>query len=331
MKRALLICGAVLAVSSSLALAAPESLLPPGFDRPRPTPQPGPRSQPVAPRAAPAPAPRPGAAAPVVQPLPAVSDGAGGSAALPANFPSIAEIEKMSPDELDELLGLKPKFDIPAGARRALSRIGVLSKDEGGFPGRSLAGQNAVLVRAALTGTKHELVSRWGHILLRRTLVSRLDAPQGMDPVEFAALRAEVLNRMGEGYPARALVQDVDSSNYNAALTNAAYDAYISTGDITGMCPVVLLKGDIRKDGEWQLVRSICRSFSGNASEADRDLDRALYRGAAPVRPVIALSLAKLLYEGRVVPKDEAEAMRWFKVAAEGGNAEAKARLELLK
>jgi hypothetical protein len=45
---------------------------------------------------------------------------------------------------------------------------------------------------------------------------------------------------------------------------------------------VALLKGDIRKDGEWGLVRSICRSFSGDASQADRELDSALYRGSAP-------------------------------------------------
>ena len=58
MKRALLISGAILVLTSgSLALAAPESLLPPGFDRPRPTPAPsptltpGPRATPAAPAA----------------------------------------------------------------------------------------------------------------------------------------------------------------------------------------------------------------------------------------------------------------------------------------
>ena len=118
MKRALLICSAVLAVSSTtLALAAPESLLPPGFEKPRPTPQPAPRAP------APAPTSRPGSAppaVPVIQPLPGTADESAGSVALPANFPSIAQIEKMTPDQVDELLGLKPKFDIPAGARRAL-------------------------------------------------------------------------------------------------------------------------------------------------------------------------------------------------------------------
>ena len=61
---------------------------------------------------------------------------------------------------------------------------------------------------------KGALVSRWGHILLRRALASRLDAPEGMNPADFAALRAALLVRLGEGEAARALVQDVDAGNF---------------------------------------------------------------------------------------------------------------------
>src|SRR3546814_20922472 len=86
----------------------------------------------------------------------------------------------MSPDELDDLLGLKPSYDIPSGARRSLARVGVIDSSEGGFAYPSLARQPAALVRAALRGTSRPMVSRWGHILLRRTLASRLAAPQGM-------------------------------------------------------------------------------------------------------------------------------------------------------
>jgi len=284
-KRALLIAGGALVLSSTLAFAAPESLLPPGFDRPRPAPSPSPSPAPRATPVTPSPAPRVVApdsgSSPVVQPIPSPSTDSP-SVQLPADFPSIAQIERMSPDEIDELFGLKPKFDIPPGARRSLSRVGVIALDEGGFPGRALAGQPASLVRAALAGTRHSVVSRWGHILLRRTLASRLDAPAGMNPVEFAALRAGVLNRMGESYVARALVQDVDSANYNSALTDAAFDAYLATGDIVGLCPVARLKGDIRKDGEWQMVRGICTSFSGDGQQATRELNRVLSRGDAP-------------------------------------------------
>ncbi|MGE5925792.1 MAG: hypothetical protein ACM357_00435, partial [Gemmatimonadota bacterium] len=52
---------------------------------------------------------------------------------VPDRLPSIAELERMDADELDELFGLKSKFDIPPAARRALSQVGVLGVQDGGF------------------------------------------------------------------------------------------------------------------------------------------------------------------------------------------------------
>jgi hypothetical protein len=279
-KRRYWIAGALLAVSSTLALAQPKSLLPPGFDNPTPTPSPSPAP---APRPAAAPAPlRTGA--PAVQPLPGVAivPAAPGAVPLPANLPPVAELEKMDPDQLDELFGLKPKYDIPPGAQSALVKVGVVGVGEGGFPSHSLEGQPASLIRAALAGTTGPLVSRWGHILLRRALASRLDAPQGMDPVEFAALRADLLDRMGEGAVARALVQDVDSANYNPQLAAAAFNAYIETGDLVGICPVEQLKSDLLDTPHWHLMDAICAAFNGEGRRAESDLDKALSRGTAP-------------------------------------------------
>ena len=117
MKRAWWLAGAALAVCSTLALAAPESLLPPGFDNPTPTPTPAPRAS-----AAPAPS---STSAPVIQPLPVLPGQEGTpNVTLPANFPSIDQLEKMDPDQLDELFGLKPRYDIPPGAQRGeLDRV----------------------------------------------------------------------------------------------------------------------------------------------------------------------------------------------------------------
>jgi len=238
----------------------------------------------------------------VIQPIPGEPATPPAAVQLPGGFPSIAEIEKMTPDEIDELLGLKPKFDIPPAARHAVEKVGIIAQAEGGFPSRSLAKQPVSLVRAALKGTRRPLVSRWGHILLRRTLASRIDAPAGMNPVEFAALRTAALNSLGESYAARALVQDVDTSNFDSALTDAAFDAYVATGDFVGLCPIVRLKGDIRKDAQWQMSRSICDSFSGDAREAARELNRALSRGIAPRIDVLL-------------------AQRYAGAAAEGGRA----------
>jgi hypothetical protein len=218
-----------------------------------------------------------------VQALPTVPGQPGeADATLPTDFPSIDQLEKMDPDQLDELFGLKPKYDIPPGAQRSLEKVGVIGLGEGGFPSRSLAGQPASLIHAALAGTKGPLVSRWGHILLRRALASRLDAPQGMDPVDFAAQRAALLDRIGEGAAARALVQDVDSANYNPALAAAAFDAYLQTGDIVGICPVAQLKDNLLATPEWGLARSICGAFGGEPRAAEQALNRDLSRGKLP-------------------------------------------------
>ncbi|MCU0947927.1 MAG: hypothetical protein MUF47_06715 [Porphyrobacter sp.] len=283
---------AAAAVLASLAAAqsAPKSILPPGFDEPAaptpaPTPaQPQPGTGPRAPQPGAVPIPPSGG---LVQPLPPSLPA--DAAPLPtlgadelARLPSLEELENLSTDELDELLGLKPKFDIPPGARRALTRVGLLASAEGGLPPVSLANQPATLVRAALAGTRQPLVSRWGHILLRRALVSRLAAPLGMEPAEFAALRAGVLNTIGEYALTRALVQDIDTNDWSPALTSQALTAYVATGDITGACPAVRLQGSAREDAEWTMWQAICNAYAGESALAASQLDRALGRGIAP-------------------------------------------------
>ncbi|MBN8500360.1 MAG: hypothetical protein J0M19_04330 [Sphingomonadales bacterium] len=192
------------------------------------------------------------------------------------------ELEAMSPDQLDELLGLKPKYDMPAAARRSMKQVGVLAEDEGGFPAASLGRQNPALVKAVLEGNKGRLVSRWGHITLRRGLVSRLDAPAGTNPADFAGWRAALLVRMGEGHLARSVVQDVDAGNYTDVLTKAAIDSYAFTADITGICPIVAVQGGARKDPDWRVLRAVCSSFQGDGAAGMGQLDRLLSEQAWP-------------------------------------------------
>ncbi|MBK6800930.1 MAG: hypothetical protein IPG83_05425 [Novosphingobium sp.] len=280
MKRfGLLAAGAALGLTSVWATAqdAPESLLPPGFDRPKSSASPRPAASPAGSGGS--------VSVPVVQQLPgsgAASSGAAPTLSSGVRVPTLKELEAMSPDELDEALGLKPKFDMPAAARRSMKQIGVLGLDEGGFAAGSLAGQNPALVKAALDGNRGQLVSRWGHILLRRALASRLDAPTGMNPADFAAARAALLLRMGEGEAARALVQDIDAGNYTPALTQAAIDAFAFTADVTGACPVVMVHGGARKDADWRVLRGVCAAFQGDGAAGMAQLDRLQNEGAWP-------------------------------------------------
>jgi hypothetical protein len=190
----------------------------------------------------------------------------------------------MTGEELDELVGEEQRYTISQAQRRSLSEVGIIDASEGGMPEGSLANQSESLVRTALEGTKRPLISRWGHIVLRRALVSRLDAPGGMGAAEFAALRANVLNSLGEHQVARALVQQVDAGNYNDALRDAAIDAYIGTGDLLGSCPIVR-RGDrdARDDTAWLLLREICGAYAGEEARASRDIRRLLSEEKVPV------------------------------------------------
>ncbi len=294
MKR-LVICS-LLAGAGALALttafaganASPESLLPPGFDDPAPTPspRPTPAPRPASPDTPVQPSDAPRGGVPVIQPLP--GDGAlPGAVAMPEGFPSLEELERLDPDELDELLGLKPKFDMPPGARRSMERVGLLDGAEGGMPAGSLGQQPASLVRAALGGLRTPMVSRWGHVLVRRALASRLAAPAGMNPAEFAGLRARALNAMGEFEAARGIAQDVDSGNWDQTLADAAIDAFVATGDITGSCPLVRFRSDLRSDAEWDMLRAICNAFAGESARARSDLIRMRNQGRAPAIDIL--------------------------------------------
>lgn len=219
---------------------------------------------------------------------------------MPSGLPSLAELEALETDELDALLGLRPRTDIPPAARRSLGQVGVIGESEGGLPSASLARQPASLVQAALSATEGPLVSRWGHIMLRRVLSSRLAAPEGMDPVTFAALRAQVLNRMGEHAAARAVVQDIDTEDWNGSLAGAAINAYVGTSDIVGICPLARYRGDIQEGERWQLLRSICASFAGETSRARRDIGRLRSSGDVPViDALLAQRYAGAAGEGR--------------------------------
>ena len=179
--------------------------------------------------------------------------GAGAGSGLDlGRIPMLRELEGMTTDQLDEVFGLKPTVDIPPAQQRSLERVGVLAPDEGGLPVYSLAGQTG---RAGTRGLgRNEAAARLAmgpYPAFRRALASRLAAPDGMDPAEFAALRADLLGRMGEYEVAKALVQDVDTANYTPALTNAALGAYVNTSDILGACPAVRLGRSDRDDAEW--------------------------------------------------------------------------------
>lgn len=323
MKALHLLLGAGLALTSAWAIAqdAPESILPPGFGNdsaPPPAPAPAQKNNPAPSQpSSTSSAPRT-TSVPVVQELPgggsspssAVLSGTSGTGGdMLTRLPSLDELARMTPEDFQEVLGLKPNFDIPPGSRRAMSNVGLIDETEGGLAATSLSGQNPRLVRLALAGNRGAMVSRWGHILLRRALASRLNAPPGMAPQEFLALRVGLLVRMGEVDAARAILQDIDPGNFTPELSSAAIQTYTADGDLTGLCPVIT-GGGAQDGNQWQAAKAICNAFRGNGTAAMSQLDRSLSRGEMAR---IDLLLAQR-YAGTAGRSRRAVTIEWDKV-----------------
>lgn len=260
--------GTALAAALVLPAIAQESLLPEGFGSPaetpapRPAPTPPPSSSPSASSSAPAPG---RAAAPAV------------TAAAPA--PSAPAAPSAVAEETDE--AAEPgvlKYDLPPGARRLLTRIGPLTPETGGLAADAFGvrGQYAAAIMRKTSGT---LASRWGQILLRRSLASAIDTPETINGADLAAERAALLLRMGESIAARWIVQSVDYDRASPRLVAVAQQTFLATADPAGLCPYVpagLAHGD---EQAWRLAAGICAGLSGEAGPAGWAIGRVRSSG----------------------------------------------------
>lgn len=249
---------------------APESLLPPGFNDPAPTPS----------QAEPPPPSDPGR---TVQPVP------GATGPLPQTpLPSLAGQEPATDAELsEELAKLQEELEaqlaltqaLPPSARRSLDLIGPLTEANGGFAASSLGNIGGAYAQALVRKTSGRIVSRWASLGLQRLLLSELATPQGLNGANWAAERAALLLRIGSADGAVRMVQAIDPPAATPRLINVALSSYVASADPLGMCPLLPFAGDSAKGNEWQLVRAICSGFSGEGSAAREQIDRARRQG----------------------------------------------------
>ncbi|WP_411340797.1 hypothetical protein V6U71_02235 [Sphingopyxis sp. J-6] len=259
--------GAAIAAVLVLPALAQESLLPEGFGNPAETPAPRPSPTP-SPTATPAPTATPKAGSP---PPPPVTATLGSSAASDTGDAEEGEEgEEVAPGTL--------KYDLPPGARRLLTRIGPLTPETGGL-GPDAFGVRGQYAAAIMRGTRGELASRWGQILLRRSLVSAIDTPDTINGADLAAERAALLLRMGESIAARWIVQSVDYDRASPRLVSVAQQTFLANADPAGMCayvPAGLAHGD---EQAWRLAAAICAGLSGEAGPAGWAIGRVRSSG----------------------------------------------------
>jgi len=261
--RALLLAGAAALLgaipASSQEREAPESLLPPGFGDPEALPPPENKAQP-------APRPAPGTPAPAPRSAP----GAPG-----APLPGLVE----SDQELEELERPRPTnyFSIPEGEARPVDRVGRLGPGRFGLAPDAFGRASGPYLGTLMQRLDAPLPSRWASILLRRALLSRLDSPRGLHPVDWVAARADLLLRMGEADAARMLVQSVDRENYTPRMIGAAARTALATADPAGLCPLVGPAGSDR--AVWALAEAMCAALEGEPARASSLVDEARRRG----------------------------------------------------
>ncbi len=232
---------AALAAAASLAAAAvaqnaqaPESLLPPGF------------GEPVAPAP---PAQTPDGA--TVQPLPAPLD-------LPLPEVSPTPTPTPTPPSEEELA----RYEMPLFARRSLASVGPIGTAEGGLPRNAFGSADGGFIETLMRRLSAPLPSRWLSIALRRTLVSQLDTPAGLNGADFAAERAWLLLRMGESVAARSVIQSVDTGNATPKYRQVAMQAMLANADPAGLCPLADDAGNSERG--WIMARAMCAAL-GNA------------------------------------------------------------------
>ncbi len=232
----------------------PESLLPPGFGDPETLPEPVEKAPPPPP-----PPPR----APPTQSSPALQE----SATLDEE------------DELDELERPRPTnyFTIPQGEARPVDMVGPLVPGNFGLAPQAFGRSHGGFLLTLVQRLDAPLPSRWTSILLRRALLSRVAAPRGIHPVDWVAVRADLLVRMGEADAARMLVQAVDRENYTPLMVEAAARTALATSDISGLCPLVGPAAST--DTVWRLAAAMCAALEGEPARASALADEARRRG----------------------------------------------------
>lgn len=274
---------------------APESLLPPGFGDP---------DQPLPPRADPVPAPPPQPGQPSAVPLPQPQ--------LPRPGPDglAQDPEQLVEDVLAQLEAQRPP-ELPEHARRPTDVVGVLTPGHWGVARDAFGRANGRFLSTLMRRLDAPVPSRWTSMLLRRALLSRLDAPPGVAPVDWVAERAWLLLRMGEADAARMLVQAVDVDQFTPKMFQIAVQTALATADPAALCPLVERGREVSDEQVWPLSEAMCAALEGDAARASSLIDRAR-RG--PTQSIDLLLAEKVI--GAVPNTRRAVTIEWDNVDA---------------
>jgi hypothetical protein len=258
----------------------PDSGLPPGFGDPKAAPPPTPVPPTVTPTT-PEPTPTP------------VEEGEEAPTRRVVDRSERMPVEETTDSALTDLEMLPPPppppfYDLPKGTERPVDVVGLINITNRGLPVDAYGDASGAFLGTLMRRLDAPLPSRWMQILLRRALMSRVNAPRSLDPVDFVAERVRLLVRMGEADAGRMLAQAIDVNSYNANMVGAGYEAALATADPAGLCPLVRKGRDAFKDPVWPMADAMCAALEGEEGRASTLLDQA--RGAGARGPDLLLA-----------------------------------------
>ena len=265
-----LACGTAALIAAIPAIGqeaeAPESLLPPGFGDPEaPLPPPAESNTAQPPRPSPAPSS-----------LPSLEGGA---------------LEELTLEEAEalDLLELPEPIEIPDASRRPVEIAGPLEAAHGGLGYDAFGVANGRFLSTLMRRLDAPTPSRWGAMLLRRALLSRVPTPGYVQPVDWIAERAWLLLRMGEADAARMLVQSVDVDQFTPKMFDVAVQTALATADPAALCPLVEPGREVSDQPVWPLADAMCASMAGESARASAIIDQTRRRsGVSPIDVILA-------------------------------------------
>ena len=260
----LLLLGSVTALAAALPALSQETVLPPGFGDPEPQPD------------------APTADTPVTEPAPTGNEAAPAAPSRTVSPGADSIVQEMTLDDLallEALPPLEPPIEIPDEARRPIDFVGTLDESGGGLGADAFGNADGRFLSSLMRNLDAPTPSRWGAMLMRRALLSRVPAPVNVHPVDWVAERAWLLLRMGEADAARMLVQSIDVDQFTPKMFAIAVQTALATADPAGLCPLVGPGAEISDEAVWPLAEAMCASLAGEPGKAASLIEQARRRG----------------------------------------------------
>ncbi len=259
----LLLLGSATALAAAIPALSQETVLPPGFGDPEAQPETPAEEAPVTESALTGEEPAPSRPSRTVAP-------SGQTVLQETSLDDLALLESLPPPE--------PPIEIPDEARRPIDSVGVLDESGGGFSADAFGRADGRFLSSLMRNLDAPTPSRWGAMLMRRALMSRVPAPANVHPVDWVAERAWLLLRMGEADAARMLVQSVDVDQFTPKMFAIAVQAALATADPAALCPLVEPGSKTSDEQVWPLAEAMCASLSGEPGKAASLIEQARRR-----------------------------------------------------